>query len=78
MSKSIILALENWNNVGIGFPKIAGRSGGSQLYPQGPAQCFSASSSLILSTSLAYWTRGKNDPVLILFLIFRIIKRKTN
>lgn len=65
MSKSIILALENSNNVGIGFPKIARRSGRSQLYPQGPAQCFSASFSLILSTSLAYWTRGKNDPVLI-------------
>ena len=62
MSKSIIFALENWNNIGIAFPKIAGRSGRSKLHPQGAAQCFSASSSLILSTCLTYWTRGKNDP----------------
>lgn len=36
MGKSIILALENWNNVETGFFKTGGRFDGSKLYPQGP------------------------------------------
>lgn len=35
MSKSIILALENWNNVETGSFKIGGRFDGSKPYPQG-------------------------------------------